>query len=170
MLAKDMEITPVLSADAGGGVKVSPKWCPFKSLSVRLHFEQFALSSFNTTHTHTNPLTHTHTHANTLRMMQVWNCVSGGTCSHKSIYMPACAHKSHQCVFARVHCVHLLRCLKAYKTFILMPPMASVGTGQYLVELRWSPLNDLHGFMEQSILKGPLRHKLFYSISLQKNS
>lgn len=66
--------------------------------------------------------------------MQVWNCVSGGTCSHKSIYMPACAHKSHQCVFARVHCVHLLGCLKAYEAFILMPPMASVETGQYLVD------------------------------------
>lgn len=64
--------------------------------------------------------------------MQVWNCVSGGTCSHKSIYMPACAHKSHQCVFARVH---LLGCLKAYEAFILMPPMASVETGQYLVDV-----------------------------------
>jgi len=25
-----MEITPVLSADVGGDVKVFPKWCPFK--------------------------------------------------------------------------------------------------------------------------------------------
>ncbi len=64
-------------------------------------------------------------------MIQVWNCVSGGTCSHKNIYMPECTHKSHQCMFA---CVHLLGCLKSYEAFILMPPMASVGTGQYLVD------------------------------------
>lgn len=50
MMVKDMEITAVLSADVGGGVKESPKWRPFKSLPARLHFEQFALSSFNTTH------------------------------------------------------------------------------------------------------------------------
>lgn len=50
--------------------------------------------------------------------------------------MPACARKSHRFVFARVHLLkrERMEALKAYEAFILMPPVASVGTGQYLVD------------------------------------
>ncbi len=34
-----------------------------------------------------------------------------------------------------------------------------------LMELWWSPLNDLHGFMEQSILKGPIRQALPFGLT-----